>query len=354
MPPVARRAIWIAFAFSLAVHAVLLAELPGLTFTAPPMRTTLNAELQRPLPPPAPPPRIAPARKPAPRAVRPAPAAVPQAPSIPVPRTAESVDPAPAPAPEPVAEASPEPAGAPTPALDPPPAPAAAEAPPTPESTPVAASSGTITYDLFYRGSGGSLGRSIQTWQIDRTSYRLTSVSEPVGLAAVFLSHRYAYTSEGRIGPEGLQPERFTAQGGRGGARRAAATFDYAKQEITYGASGTARTQALPIGTQDLLSFVYQIALAAELTPGKRQMIITSGSKIDTYALDIGEEEAIDLPVGPMRAIPVRRITTRGEEGVQFWLSSAPPRLPVRIRFFDSEGKMTFEQVAARIEFHGS
>jgi len=353
---VPRRAIWIAFAFSLAVHAVLLAELPALMFTDPPVRATLNAELQRPPPPPAPPPKIAPARKPAPPAARPAPA--PQSQSIPIPRTAESIDPVPAPAlapaptPEPVAEAGPEPVSAPAP--DPPPAPAVAETPLPPEPMPVATSSGTITYDLFYRGSGGSLGRSIQTWQIDRTSYRLTSVSEPTGLAAVFLSHRYAYTSEGKIGPDGLQPERFTAQGGRGGARRAAATFDYAKQEITYGAIGSAHTQALPVGTQDLLSFVYQIALAADLTPGKRQMVITSGSKIDTYALDIGQEEAIDLPVGPMRAIPVRRIAASGEEGVQFWLSSAPPRLPVRIRFFDREGKMTFEQVASRIELHGS
>ena len=88
------------------------------------------------------------------------------------------------------------------------------------EPIPVPASSGTISYELFYRGSGGSIGRSVQTWRIDSASYRLTSLSEPVGLVALFLPYEFAYTSEGRIGPDGLQPTQFTSRSGRGGSRR--------------------------------------------------------------------------------------------------------------------------------------
>jgi len=351
--PAPRRAILVALAISLALHAVLLAELPAFTSMDEPVRTTLTAELQRPPPAPAPKAAIPPARKPSPPTARPVPTPAAEAPTFPLPRTDQSV--APPPLPEPVAETIPEPTSESPTIPDPVPAPAVAETLPVPpEPMPVTASSGTVTYELFYRGSGGSIGRSIQTWRIDRTGYRLTSLTEPTGLAALFLSHVFDYTSEGRIGPDGLQPERFTARSGRRGSRQSAAIFDWPNKEITFGAAGTAQKQTLPAGTQDLLSFVYQIALAPELTPGKRQMVITSGAKVDTYVLDIGQEEAIDLPIGPMRAIPIRRITAPGEEGMQLWLSSIPPRLPVRIRFLDREGKMTIEQLAARIEFHGS
>lgn len=349
-----RRTFWIALAVSLVVHAVMLAGLPGWRSSAPTPSTTLDADL-RPPPPPAPasaatvPPPVRPVSKPpsAPRAV----VATPAPRTVPTPAPAGVVDQAPPPEPAPVAEA-PQPIDTPEPpAADP-----VAQTPiprPAPEPIDVAPSAGTISYDLFY-GGGGSIGRSVQTWHIDRSSYRLTSLSEPIGLVALFLPYEYAYTSEGRVGPAGLQPERFTARSGRGGSRQSAATFDWEQRRLSLGPLGAQRTQDLAAGTQDLLSFVYQIALSPDLAPGRREMVITSGTKVDTYVLEIGQEEAIDLPVGPTRAIPIRRITAAGEEGMQLWLTATPPRLPVRIVFYDRSGKKTIEQLAARIERNGS
>lgn len=352
------RAFWLALALSLAVHAVMIAGLPGNGVARDPAARPLTAELQRVAPPtpadaatvPAP---ARPARQPVAKPSSPA-AAVE---SLPAPAT-----PAPVPAPEAVAATDPSPdtlADA-EPAATPAPPPQAVEAPPetlaradseVPALVEVMPTSGTITYDLVY--GGGSVGRSVQTWRIDRAAYRLASTSEPTGLVALFLPYRYAYTSEGRVGPGGLVPENFTASSGRGGSRRAQAAFDWSRREVTLHTAGPPRTVAVPEGTQDMLSFVYQMALGP-LEPGTRRMTITSGTKVEVYVLAVGAEEAIDLPAGPMRAIPIRRIAAPGEESMQLWLRAAPPRLPVRVRFFDRSGRMTIEQLAARIDIDGT
>lgn len=343
-----QRTFWFALAVSLAVHAALFAGLPGvISSDHTPVRQPLVAELRPPAYPASPQPAVRPARKRAPPQQAALPAPVSQAVERAAPGKPEPIVQEPPHASEPVTEspAAVEPS-------EPLPAPSVVEAPAAVTPLDIEPSSGTITYELFY--GGGGIGRSVQTWRIDRTSYRLTSLSEPVGLVALFLPYQFSYTSEGKIGPEGLLPEHFTARSGRGGSRQSAARFDWLNGEIALGNTGALHKQPLPAGTQDLLSFVYQIALAPEVTPGRRSMVITSGTKVDTYVLDIGPEEAIDLPVGPMRAIPIRRVARPGEESMQLWLASTPPRLPVRIRFFDRAGKMTIEQLAAKIEPNGS
>ena len=233
---------------------------------------------------------------------------------------------------------------------------AAADAAPAPDDTAAPAedrpSSGTIAYDVFHEGAGGSIGRSVQTWHIDATRYRLTSVTEPIGLLALFRPYVYAYVSEGRIGPDGLQPERFTKRRGRRGAREEVADFDWSKLEITLGPVGSPQKRPLPQGTQDMLSFVFQLARTEPL-PGRRTITITQGSKIEDYVLDIGPEELIDLPTGPTRVIPVRQVAAPGADRIELWLTTDPPRLPLRIRVFDREGRM-FEQVARKVDIDAS
>jgi hypothetical protein len=83
-------------------------------------------------------------------------------------------------------------------------------------------------------------------------------------------------------------------------------------------------------------------------------MVITAGHKLDTYVLDIGAEEPIELPIGTVRTVPIRQVSAPGEEHMELWLAADPPRLPVRIRFFDRGGNLTVEQIATRIDTHGS
>lgn len=353
------RTFSICLAASAALHLALVAQLPGFAIHLDTPESPLSAELVA-FDPPAPPapPRAEPkaAVKQAAMPKKPAAAAVPPAVTTtpaPAPTVVANPDPIAAAAPEEVepvaAEAvAPEPAqvaAAPEPpAAEPePPTPVAEAAPEPPQPQ-----TGTIRYEVYYGSDRFSIGRSVQTWSIDKSSYRLTSFSETTGLLGLFRPYQYAYVAEGRIEPSGLKPEAFTVRRGRDGERQATAHFDWSSGELTFGKLGAPRTAPLNGSSYDLLTLFYQLPRLA-LAPGRLQVSVTTGTKFNTYLLDIGTEEILDLPIGTVRAIPIKQVRTPGEESIAVWLASEKRHLPVRIVFLDERGEVAVEQIATQI-----
>ncbi len=366
MSPHSRRAFLVCLIVSLALHALVLSGLPGMRVNPDEPVTIVQAQLQTI----EPPPRVAPAPNPTPKPpepprVKPAPAAKAPAPAAPprreadaqflTPQTPDSAPPvaaadeaademgepavAAAPPPEPVA-------AAPVGAIVPDESRASTDEPPGDPAFPHA---GSITYELFYGTDKFSVGRSVQTWSIEHGSYRLTSFSVTTGLVALFRPYQYAYVSEGRVEKDGLRPLTFTMSRGRGGERQAMARFDWSLHQLTYGPLHKPRRVPLEPGTYDFLSFIYQLA-RTQLTPGRMELTITTGTRLDTYVLEVGAEEELELPLGTVRAIPVRQVQVPGEESVQIWLAAERPQLPLRIRFLDRNGRLTVDQLATKIE----
>ncbi len=271
----------------------------------------------------------------------------------------EPVDPSAAPSADPAIAAQPEAAGGPQPGQEDA-APAAGAAPlaraqPGPPASPAAtaaeappAQTGSIQYEVFYGSDRFSIGRSVQTWSIDQETYRLTSYSETTGLLGLFKPYQYSYVAEGRVGPDGLRPEALTVRTGRDGEQQATARFDWTHKELTFGKLGSPRKAALDSSSYDLLTLFYQLPRLT-LAPGRIEVSVTTGTKFRTYQLDVLPEELIELPIGTVRAIPVRQVRTPGEESIELWLAPEKRNLPVRICFFDDDGAMAVEQVATRI-----
>jgi hypothetical protein len=184
---------------------------------------------------------------------------------------------------------------------------------------------------------------------IDKSSYRLTSFSETTGLLGLFRPYQYAYVAEGRVEPEGLKPEAFTVRRGRNGGRQATAQFDWASGELTFGTLGSPHTAPLNASSYDLLTLFYQLPRLG-LAPGQLQVSVTTGTKFNTYLLEVGPEEVLQLPIGTVRAIPVRQVRKPGEESIAVWLAPEKRYLPVRLVFLDEQGEMSAEQIATRIE----
>jgi hypothetical protein len=352
------RTFSICLAASAALHLALVAQLPGFAFDLDAPEAPLSAELVA-FDPPAPPPlpRPEPAVK---RAATPKKAAAPAVPPAVI--ASPASEPTVSAMPEPIVAAAPEEAEAAEPvaaeAVTPEPGqiaaasepPAAAPEPATPiaEAEPPQPQIGTIRYEVYYGSDRFSIGRSVQTWSIDKSSYRLTSFSETTGLLGLFRPYQYAYVAEGRIEPGGLKPEAFTVRRGRDGERQATAHFNWASGELTFGKLGAARTAPLNATSYDLLTLFYQLPRLA-LAPGRLQVSVTTGTKFNTYLLDIGPEEMLDLPIGTVRAIPVKQVRTPGEESIAVWLATEKRYLPVRIVFLDERGEMAVEQIATQI-----
>jgi len=104
----------------------------------------------------------------------------------------------------------------------------------------------------------------------------------------------------------------------------------------------------LPEGSQDLLSFIYQIATAPPQS-GNFQLFITNGRKLDSYEYQVLGEEMLDLPMGQVRSLHLSRVHAPNEDGTDFWLGLDLHNLPVKIRFTDRDGGVA-EQIASDIQ----
>ncbi len=332
-----------AAALSVAAHAALLG---GAWLTPPealPELPPLHARLQRlePLPPAA----ASPPRRET--EARPRQAAAPKrlsgpsvaetnpfVPAPPAPGT-DSATAAAEPAPEPVVVAS----AAPTVFRSP-------EAPPLPSFP----RKGQITYTLTLGAERTTVGRTVQTWEFEDSHYKLGSQSESTGLVEVFRPHRYYYLSQGTLSDQGLRPDRFLASVRRGSRNEESlAVFNWEEGRIRLGRLPQQSTVALPAGSQDLISFMYQLALLPP-APGRTSMPFTRGRQLEITSFDVLPEENIDTPLGRLRTLPVVQVREGGRESLAVWLAKEYRNLPVRIRFYGRDGELSGEQLVNAIQ----
>lgn len=337
-----RHRLLIAAALSCAVHAAAVA-LGRIDMPAPPADLPPLAVRVEHIAPSVAPERTQPARTRTARATRSAP------PGIPVfsPRAEAQVDAVEASSAEssalevPPSDAAPEPVVVAT-------APASTYTPAAP-ALPAFPRSGRITFNLVYGRDQFPVGRTVQSWKIDGTRYQLASRSETTGVVDLVRSQHRTYLSRGELTPEGLKPETFLMSRDRGrGVEEARARFDWAGSSVTLGPASAQREQALPRGSQDLVSFMYQLALDPP-APGRTRVSVTNGTRLETYVLDVLAEEKIETPLGILRVLPVRQVRGPGTEGVDLWLATEYRHLPVRIRFYGRDGEPSGEQIVTEI-----
>lgn len=233
-----------------------------------------------------------------------------------------------------------------TPPVAPPPAPAPVAAAPTP-LPPVQHSAlpgkGRVRY-VITRGEGGFVvGQSVHTWEHDGLAYKLQSVTETTGLAAIFKPARVVQSSQGEMTAEGLQPREFRHQ--RVGGLDSA-SFDWARRVVAY----AGREESLEAGTQDMLSMYYQLVLLAPKS-GALDMPIATGRKLESFRIEAVGEEVLAVAAGERRAMRLR--TRSGNDSIEVWLGvgkDADMRgLPLKIRFTDRKGEI-FDQLAEDID----
>lgn len=208
---------------------------------------------------------------------------------------------------------------------------------------------GRITFNLVYGRDQFPVGQTVQTWEVDGTRYQLTSRSETNGIVDLFRSQHRTYLSRGALTEDGLRPESFLMSRNRGrGPEEARAQFDWSSGNVTLGPAASQREHALPRGSQDLVSFMYQLALDPP-PPGRLRMPVTNGTRLETYVLEVFPEEKIETPLGVLRALPIRQVRAPGTEGIDLWLATEYRHLPVRIRIYGRDGELAGEQIVREI-----
>lgn len=305
-----------AFLASLGIHGVVLFG-PEFDLSPHPEPITLQAEIVLQ-------PRAIPVQRPA---AAPEPAAVRKPPPTRT-RTPRPTDvPATAPAAQPAETPVPAVAGAPV----------AAEPPPAELALPP---QGEIVYTVLRGEPPAIIGRSVQSWELRENGYRITSVMETVGLAALLRPARLESESRGRIVASGLAPESFVSRRpGKDGAERVERVdFDWAGNVARFNSGATA---PLATGAQDLLSFNFQLGWLSKTG----EMAIATTKKLGRYRLELIAEELLETPVGLLRTLHFR---APGETTTEVWLAVDRHLLPVKIRHIDKKAE-SFDQLVEEI-----
>lgn len=313
----AKRFAW-ALVLSLLLHALMVfgpdIQLPEYR-PSPVLEATLT-QTPTPAPRPVPPrPKHKPAPRPAPPATTPEAEAQTSAPPTP-----EEIA---LPAEEPVASAEP-----------------AAEPPiPLPELA-------EIRYTLYKGRNGLAVGKVEHTWKREGKHYNIYQVAEASGIFSFFVSGRHVQISQGEITPQGLRPTSYWVQRGQSADKTDSAQFDWPGRKITFGTGGNTRTIDLPAGTQDLLSFLYQLAFSPP-QGGSTELHVTTGRKLGQYGYQTMAEETVETPMGEIRTLHIGQGRGEGEENTEIWLATEYHYLPVKIRFTDKQGSVMEQTVTA-------
>lgn len=194
----------------------------------------------------------------------------------------------------------------------------------------------TARFTLFKGLNGMKVGRAEQIWKLDGDRYTISSVAEATGLFSLFASGKHIQESRGEITPAGLKPSNYRVERGQKADRTDAAEFDWNAMTLTLASGGGKQTLKLPEGTQDMLSFMYQLAFA----PPQSSVVklpITNGRKLDSYTYWV-VEEALETPMGVLNTLHLGKQREEGEKDTEVWLAADYHYLPVKISQIDKDG----------------
>lgn len=170
-------------------------------------------------------------------------------------------------------------------------------------------------------------------WQHDGSRYEARQE------ISAFLVGSRSQSSVGQITPQGLQPERFAD---RSRSERAA-HFDHAQGRVTF--SANTPQAALGPGAQDRLSVFIQLGAMLAADPGRfvpgTQVTLTtvSARSAERWSFSIEGQETLDLPAGPTLAWKLQRLPRSDyDQKAELWLAPELGYMPVRIRLTQANG----------------
>jgi hypothetical protein len=336
-----RPALLVALVASIMLHAVW--SLWPVEFDAVPPTEPLSVTLETmpAPPPPAPPPVTPPTATPTPKSMQPkrvvrTPRRVERSTVV----TSEATPEIEAPSRAPIATAPPAPVEA-------PPAPVAI-GPPRDDANPGVALPPRLdlAYKVFYGTQGFVIGAATYRFEHDGDDYRISTVAEPRGLAALFVHGRGLVESRGRITEHGLRPYEFVVE--RGSAdKREVAYFDWDAGNVVLN-GGNLVTLEPP--AFDPLTILWQPYFAPP-SRDPQSFTLATTRRVTRYTLTLQAEEPV---VFRNTEVMTQRWYQKSDDGKTegwFWLAPSMHYIPIKMRVTrTSRGTLEAQLAAIRTD----
>ena len=204
-----------------------------------------------------------------------------------------------------------------------------------------------LTYDV-YKGSM-QVGRINETYTRTDNHYTLVSTTRAVGLLALFNPGKIIINSNGLVGAQGLQPLSFKHQRGRDEHKNRAAEFDWDARQLTLIQHLQRTTVALPAGTQDRLSAMYQFMFLQLQPDTALDFPMTIGNKLDKYHYAITAGPTLKTPAGEFTTLYLDNQPKAGESRTEIWLATQQHNLPCKMTITEANGD-SLSQVLRKLE----
>lgn len=192
------------------------------------------------------------------------------------------------------------------------------------------------SYDVYKDGL--KVGQMDETYTRDKNRYTLTSTTTPVGLLAAFRPEKIFINSSGLIGKQGLQPLLFTHKRERNESRDSRAEFDWDAKQLALVQQTQRTVVALPDGTQDRLSAMYQFMFLSLQSATTLDFAMTNGNKLDNYHYTLTPGQKLKTPAGEFNTLYLDSQAKAGESRTEIWLATQHHNLPCKMIITDSSG----------------
>ena len=200
-------------------------------------------------------------------------------------------------------------------------------------------------YELV--NNGLVIGRVQESFVRTGDNYEITSNSSSEGILKALYDEHISLKSNGKIGEEGLRPLQFDERRTRDPKRDVSATFDWERGSMTSRYRGETTRHALPPGTQDRISMMYQF-MYVKPQKGNMTLAMSNGRKVERYTYRMVDEVRVATPAGEYDAIHFERVTTEpNDRHVEVWLAKSQQFLPVRVVFDDPRGFRVEQRLVA-------
>lgn len=193
-----------------------------------------------------------------------------------------------------------------------------------------------VQYDVYK--SGVKVAVMDETYTRDGDRYRIESTTKAYGLFALFKPETIHAVSAGMVTAQGLQPLSFDYQRKLDSDKNAHADFDWAAAQLVLTDHAGKRQLALPAGTQDRLSAMYQFMFLPLHAAQELRFSMTNGSKLDDYSYLVVPGQFVQVPFGAFQTVYLASPPRANGGRTEIWLAGKLGNLPCKMVITEGNG----------------
>jgi hypothetical protein len=184
-----------------------------------------------------------------------------------------------------------------------------------------------LAYKVFFGTQGFLIGEATYRFERDGDHYRISTVAQPRGLAALIVHGKGLVESRGTITPQGLKPYEFVVE--RGSAdKREVAFFDWDAGNVVLNGGDLVPLEAPAF---DPLTILWQPYFAPPSRDDQTFSLATT-RRVARYTLSLAGEETIAWRNGDIVTQRWHEVSDDGKTEGWFWLAPSMHYIPVKMR----------------------